>query len=59
MEERDDWSLLRRIPVSDRARLALYGAAAERRKAEPDKAVTRLAGELVDAMICEYFNIRD
>lgn len=59
MEERDDWSLLRRLPVSDSARLALYGAAAERRKAEPDKTVTRLAGEIIDESLCRHLDISD
>lgn len=59
MKEYEEWSLLRRLPVSDKARLALYGAAAERRKAEPDKTVTRLAGEIIDESLCRHLNISD
>ena len=57
MTEHEEWSLLRRLPVSDSVRQALFDAATERRKVEPDRAVTHLAGEIVDAAIRRHLDM--
>lgn len=59
MAERREWSLLRRLPVSDPVRLALYDAAAERQKAEPDQPLTHLAGKIVNEALHKQLDVKD